>query len=158
MCFSRRHKVVTLNLYGRKLEQVNVVRFLGNIFDEKLSWRQHIESVQDKCKKVNNLLRCLAGQEWRAARGSLIRVYQALMRSSLDYGSAAYLAAAQTDLNKLDREEAQALRTCCGAIRSFPVNALQVETGELPLRLRRIKLMLAYWIKGMVTPIQQRVY
>lgn len=146
ICFAKTHREVTLNIYGQKLEQVRTVRFLGNVFDEKLTWGKHIDSVQTKCKKVNNLLRCLAGQEWGAARASLVRVYQALMRSSLDYGSIAYMAAAETHLAKLDRQQNQALRICCGAFRSSPVDALQVEVGELPLRLRRLKLMLAYWI------------
>lgn len=33
-----------------------MVRFLGMWLDEKLTWRQHIDKVKDKCKKVNNLL------------------------------------------------------------------------------------------------------
>jgi len=146
ICFSRRHKDITLKLYEQKLEQVSAVRFLGVIFDEKLTWKQHIEYVQNKCKKGNNLLRCLSGQNWGAARGALLRIYQALMRSSLDYGCLAYMGAAESHLIKLDREQSQGLRICCGAFRSSPVAALQVETGELPLRLRRVKLMYTYWV------------
>ena len=146
ICFSKKYKEVSLYLYGQKLEQVRTIRFLGNVFDDKLCWRQHVESVQTKCKKVNNLLRCLAGQEWGASKEALVRVYQALMRSSLDYGSIAYMAAAETHLVKLDRQQNQALRTCCGAFRTSPVSALQVEVGEIPLRLRRLKLMLTYWL------------
>lgn len=146
ICFSRRHKDITLKLYEQKLEQVSVVRFLGVIFDEKLTWKQHIEYVQIKCKKVNNLLRCLSGQNWGAARGALLRIYQTLMRSSLDYGCLSYMGAAESHLIRLDREQSQGLRICCGAVRSSPIAALQVETGELPMRLRRVKLMYAYWV------------
>lgn len=146
ICFSRRHKDITLKLYEQKLEQVSSVRFLGVLFDERLTWKQHIEYVQNKCKKVNNLLRCISGQDWGAERGALLRVYQALMRSSLDYGCLAYMGAAESHLIKLDRAQSQGLRICCGALRSSPVAALQVEAGELPIRLRRIKLMHAYWV------------
>uniref|UniRef100_A0A3B5R9A6 Reverse transcriptase domain-containing protein n=1 Tax=Xiphophorus maculatus TaxID=8083 RepID=A0A3B5R9A6_XIPMA len=146
ICFYRRHKEVKLNLYKHKLEQVKTVKFLGVIFDESLTWTHQIESVQNKCKKVNNLLRCLSGQEWGASRSALLGVYQALMRSIMDYGCIAYMAAADSHLRKLDSEQTQALRICCGAFRTSSLAALQVETGELPLRLRRLKLMYMYWV------------
>jgi len=66
ICFSRRHKDITLKLYEQKLEQVSAVRFLGVIFDEKLTWKPNIEYVQIKFIVANNLLRCRSGQDWGA--------------------------------------------------------------------------------------------
>ncbi len=86
ICFSKRPKTVLLKLYGQDLEQVKVVRFLGVFFDEKLTWCQHIDKVRNKCKKVNDVLRCLSGQDWGASRAMLINIYQALLRAALDYG------------------------------------------------------------------------
>lgn len=51
ICFSRKHKEVSLKLYDQILEQIKVVRFLGIWFDEKLTWKQHTDKVKDKCKK-----------------------------------------------------------------------------------------------------------
>lgn len=56
ICFSRRHKEVSLKLYDQTLEEVKVIRLLGVLFDEKLTWKQHTDKVKDKCKKINNLL------------------------------------------------------------------------------------------------------
>lgn len=113
---------------------------------KKLTWRQHIERTKDKCKNVNNLLRCLSGRDWGATRKSLLNIYQAMMRARIDYGSVAYMSAAESHLKKLDVEQAKALRICSGAFKTSPVAALQVEMGEEPLRIRRVKLMLAYWL------------
>lgn len=146
ICFSKRHKPVSLKLYDQILEQVSVVRFLGVWFDEKLTWGQHIGKVKTKCKKINNLLRCLSGQDWGASRTALRNIYWALMRAALDYGCLAYMSAAECHLRKLEVEQAMALRICCGAFRTSPTAAVQVEMGEMPLRLRRIKLMLSYWV------------
>ncbi len=52
------------------------------------------------------------------------------------------MSASESNLKKLDVEQAQALRICPRAFKS----SLQVETGEMPLRIRRVKIMLAYWI------------
>ena len=49
-------------------------------------------------------------------------------------------------LKKLDVLQAQALRICSGSFKTSPVSAMQVEMGEMPLKIRRIKLMLAYWV------------
>ncbi len=51
ICFAKCHKLVPLRLYGHGLEQVKAVRFLGVLFDEKLTWCQHIDKVKNKCKR-----------------------------------------------------------------------------------------------------------
>ena len=114
--------------------------------DEKLTWRHHLETVRDKCKKVNNLLRCLTGRDWGATRTSLLNIYQAIMRATLDYGCIGYLSAAESHHRKLDVQQAQGLRIRSGAFKFSPVAAMQVEMGEQPLRIGRMKLMLAYWV------------
>ena len=100
-----------------------------------------------KCEKVVNIMRSLAGCDWGAERGSMQLVYQAMIRSVLDYGCFVYGSAAKSVLGKLDVLQAKALRLCCGAFKTSPVPALLLEMGEMPLRLRRTKLGLQYWAK-----------
>ncbi len=78
--------------------------------------------------------------------GSKKHIYQALIRSSIDYGCAVYGAAAKSDLKKLDNIQSRALRICCGAIRSTSLDAIRVEMGEMPFDLRREKLAMMYWV------------
>ncbi len=87
----------------------------------------------------------MAGQEWGADRGALQTVYIAMIRSVLDYGSIAYGLAAKSQLEKLDRIQAQALRICCGTYPTTPIAAMQVEINEMPLDIRRQQLMAVYW-------------
>lgn len=152
ICFSKRLKTneLGLKLYGQTLEQVKVVRFLGMWMDSKLTWKHHIMKIIDKCKKGLNVLKCLAGSDWGADRSSLLYIYDALIRSVFDYGCMAYRSAAESNLKLLDAIQAQALRVCCGAVRSSPVASLQVETAEMPLHFRRLALSAVYWsnLKG----------
>ena len=83
----------------------------------------------------------MSGRDWGASRTELLNIYQALTRAALDYGSIAYMSAAETNLKKLDVEQAQALRICSVAFKTSPVAAIQVEIGELQLRMRRVKHM-----------------
>ncbi len=68
----------------------------------------------------------------------------ALIRSVLDYGCVVFGSAAQSQLKNLDVIRAQALKLCCGAFKTTPLSALQVEMGEFPLELRRKQLMVNY--------------
>jgi ribonuclease HI len=123
------------------------VKFLGVIFDDRLTWKAHINYVADRCKSRLNLMRCISGTNWGADKKSLFHIYQALIRSVIDYGCEAYHSASSSVLSKLDRIQSYALRICCGAMKCSPVSALQVECGEKPLELRRESFQLKYAIK-----------
>uniref|UniRef100_A0A3B3YS32 Reverse transcriptase domain-containing protein n=1 Tax=Poecilia mexicana TaxID=48701 RepID=A0A3B3YS32_9TELE len=70
-----------LCLYGKELERVDWFRFLGVVFDKKLTWGNHIEHIMEKSKKVLNIMRCLAGLTWGANFDSLKNIYVSLIRS-----------------------------------------------------------------------------
>ncbi|GFU00078.1 RNA-directed DNA polymerase from mobile element jockey [Trichonephila clavipes] len=72
-----------------------------------------------------------------ADRTSLLRLYRALIRSKLDYGSVVYSSACKSLLKILDPVHHQALRLCLRAFRTSPVESLYAEAYEPPLDLRR---------------------
>ncbi|XDV45291.1 hypothetical protein PO909_013411, partial [Leuciscus waleckii] len=135
---TKRKKIpeVKVKLYKQELEQVPVVKYLGVWMDSRMTFAIHAKNLIKKCKKGVNILRCLTGVEWGACRLSLKRIYNTLIRSSLDYGSIIYGFANETTLKKI----------CCGAVRTSPIAALQVEVGVAPLKLRRHKIRLNYWV------------
>lgn len=112
----------------------------------KLNFSIHIQKLVDKCKKALNIMRCLAGVDWGACRQSLKIIYCALIRSAIDYGSMVYCTASKTQLVKLEAIQSQAMRICCGAFRSSPISAVQVEMGLMPQVIRRLKLKMRYFI------------
>ncbi|GFV41848.1 putative RNA-directed DNA polymerase from transposon BS [Trichonephila clavipes] len=95
-----------------------------------------------------------------ADRPSLLRVYQAIVLSCIDYGCVAYGSACNSTLQKLDPVHHMALRICSGAFRTSPVQSLYVNCHQLPLDLRRRKLSLAFYFKILSVPSHplQNVY
>ncbi|GFX38960.1 probable RNA-directed DNA polymerase from transposon X-element [Trichonephila clavipes] len=95
-----------------------------------------------------------------ADRTSLLRVYQAIVLSRIDYGCVAYGSACNSTLKKLDPIHHMALRICSGAFRTSPVQSLYVNCHQLPLDLRRRKLSLAFYFKILSVPSHplQNVY
>lgn len=112
-------------------------KYLGVIFDSKLTGGPHCEYVSAKCEKHLNILRCLRGVWWGAHPQSLKLVYNAIIRSILDYSTFILEPCNKSAIEKFDRIQAKALRLITGAMKSSPINALQVECVEPPLSLRR---------------------
>ncbi|GFT26350.1 probable RNA-directed DNA polymerase from transposon X-element [Trichonephila clavipes] len=119
--------------------------------------RNHLVSIFfDIEKAYDRVVKHLLG----ADRTSLLRVYQAIVLSRIDYGCVAYGSACNSTLQKLDPVHHMALRICSGAFRTSPVQSLYVNCHQLPLDLRRRKLSLAFYFKILSVPSHplQNVY
>jgi ribonuclease HI len=137
--FSRMRLLPPFSVFydNSKLPVNNEVKFLGLILDNKLSGISHSYYIAAKCEKILNLLRCLAGVWWGAHPFSLKLIYNALIRSILDYGTYFLEPSNLVGLKKLDCIQSKALRIITGAMKTSPINALQVECVDSPLKLRR---------------------
>jgi hypothetical protein len=89
----------------------------------------------------------LAASKWGASKKCQLIIYRTLIRSIIDYGSAARDTAPVSAKRKLDTIQSIALRICCVAMRGTAAAALQNNCGEMPLSLRRHKLQRQHVIK-----------
>jgi hypothetical protein len=134
------------------LNVVKEAKFLGLIFDNKLSFIPHIKHLKTKCLKALNLLKAVSGTKWGGDQKTLLTLYRALIRSKLDYGSVIYGSARRSYLKQLDTIHHQGLRLALGAFRTSPVPSLYVEADEPSLSERQIKLSLQYITKLKANP------
>lgn len=136
-----------LSYKGRDIQYTDTFKFLGLRWDSKMSWKQHIAELKTSCLKTSNILKTISANSWGADQESIMRVYRALVRSKLDYGSIVYASAAPYILKELDRIANDALRLATGAFKSTPVSSLQVLCAEPSLQSRRQMLSLKYYYK-----------
>lgn len=134
-----------LSLYAQRIRVGQSVKFLGMIFDRRLTWIDHLKALRAKCMKRLNTLKALSGTKWGADRTTMLRFYKAYVRSCLDYGSQVYSSARPSALKMLDSIHHTALRIASGAFRSTPVPSLLSECSEPPLSMRRTYLMISYY-------------
>jgi len=127
------HPEPTLLLNGTSVPVVEETKFLGVVFDSKLSFIPHIKHLKDKYTKALNLLRVLAHTSWGADQEILIHLYRSLIWSKLDYGCTVYGSARGSYLQMLDPIQNHALRLCLGAYRTSPTSSLCVEANEPPI-------------------------
>ena len=136
-----------LTLDGTPIPVVEENKFLGVIFDRKLSFIPHIKQLKAKCQKALNLLRVVAHTDWGADRKVLLNLYRTIIRSKLDYGSIIYGSARKSYLEMLDSIHHQGLRLALGAFRTSPSESLLAEANEPSLYNRRLKLSMQYALK-----------
>ncbi|GBM31363.1 hypothetical protein AVEN_99588-1 [Araneus ventricosus] len=126
---------------------VSEAKFLGIIFDEKLTFKPHILNLKQKCVKTLNLLKILSNTSWGADFQSLLKIYKSLILSKLDYGCMVYGSASKSVLQILDPVHHLGLRLASGAFRTSPVHSLYVICGVPCLQFRRQTLSLKYYFR-----------
>ena len=65
--------VPELILNGEKIKVVKEARFLGVIFDQKLSFIPHLKTLKSKCLKALDIIKIVANQEWGADKSVLLK-------------------------------------------------------------------------------------
>ena len=136
-----------LTLYNNRLPVKNETKFLGVIFDKKLSFLPHIKNLKIRCKSALNALKIFSHPEWGGDTETLLHIYRSLVRSKIDYASQIYGSARPSYIKMLDPIQNEGLRLCLGAFRTSPIPSLQAEAYEPPLHIRRNKLSLHYAVK-----------
>ena len=131
-----------LKLDNDPIQFVKEAKFLGLIWDTKLTFEPHSKYLKTRCQKSLNILKVLSRIEWGADQTTLLKLYRSLVRSKLDYGCLVYGSASNTALDKVEPVHNQGLRLSLGAFRSSPVESFYVEAHKHPLEIRREKLAL----------------
>ena len=129
-------KAGKMTLGNQPLQEIDEQTYLGVTFDKRLTWKTQVEHAESKARKKLGMMRKLAGTEWGATEKILKQVYQGTVRPTLEYGSGAYMSAAKTHLNSLEKVQNQALRVITGSMRSTPIEKMQSITGIAPLQKR----------------------
>ena len=114
MHFSNQHSMHAepdLKLYGASIPVVTETKFLGVVFDRKLTFAAHIRYLKDRCIKALNLLRVVAHKDWGADSATLLKLYRTHVRSKLDFGCVVYGSARPSALESPDRVQNDRVQT-----------------------------------------------
>ena len=122
------HPDPELKLYNSPIKIVSETKFLGFLFDSKLTFLPHIKMLKNKSLKALNILKFVSSTDWGADSTVLLNLYRSLIRSKLDYGCIVYGSARPSYIKLLDTVHHQGLRLSLGAFRTSPVESLYVES------------------------------
>ena len=137
----------SLRIYNNTIPYVTSYKFLGVVFDRRLSMNQHIQYIKLKCNSRLNLFRCLTSTLGGADRATLLRLYRSIVLPIIEYGAVVYAGGTEKTLQSLETTQNSFLRIALGVMKTSPISALQVESNIPPLSIRRRELSLRYIIK-----------
>ena len=109
--------------------------YLGVTLDRALTYRKHLESLQNKVNAKNGLLCCLAGSSWGAYTSTLRTGTLALVYSAAEYASPVWCRSTHT--KKLDVAQNDTMRIITGCMRPTETTFLPVLAGITPPDIRR---------------------
>ena len=134
-------------LCGQVLPFCHTYPYLGIELDSKLTIKPHINKVKksfgNKNIKLTRLRKCMT-------KDVSLALYKVMISPSVEYCSFYSGSALKTELDKLQRMQNQALRTCLQArVREISIIALHKQCGAETLSLRRSKQLLCImWKKA----------
>ena len=70
----------SLHVNNQPIKVSNQVKFLGVIFDSKLSFLPHIKYLKNSCQNGLNVLKVISHTDWGADKETLLRLYRSLVR------------------------------------------------------------------------------
>ena len=131
------HTALYLKVQDQNIEKDENPCYLGIRLDPRLTFKTHIEDVSAKVTKRLNLLKRLGSTNWGSNKSTLRQLYTGYVRAVLDYSAPLQVTASNYNQKKLDRKQNEALRFVCGALRSTPTSACEIDANVEPLSIRR---------------------
>jgi len=147
--FTRQRKITKpiIKFENTELDYSDYVKILVLTFDKNLNWCQHISQLKTRTQKSMNILKTLSHTNWGSDSDILLRIYKAIIRFKIDYGSIVYGSAKYRTLQMLNTIQNCAIRLSIGAFKSSPIASILCIAGEPPLPLRRKQLETKYIMK-----------
>jgi hypothetical protein len=78
-------KELHLEIYGKKINKENNVKYLGIHLDQNVSSNHHIKEMKAKCERKIKLIKVLRSKKWDAKTSTKFQVYSSMVRSITDY-------------------------------------------------------------------------
>ena len=110
MIFSgrRRLQIEPVSINNVRLQRVTQCKFLGVIFDEKLTWKPHIQTTIRKLSRSNGILRKV---NKNLTQNIMKQLYNSFVLPYLQYGITAWGASHKTSITRLYLTQKKAIKT-----------------------------------------------
>ncbi|KAG8199989.1 hypothetical protein JTE90_006231 [Oedothorax gibbosus] len=132
---------------GQPLPWMQEVKFLGITFSRSNTFKPHFNSLSKKSLKKISLLKILGQSKWGAQTVDLLRIGNATVRSSLEYGSQVTEFAAKTTKKVSQTAQNSIIRLALGLPKWTPNPIVLSISGECSMSNRNSKRNASYFIK-----------
>ena len=125
---------------GKKIPFKAEPRFLGVTLDRQLTFGRHTKNICESSSKKMRMLAALSNTTWGWNKRDLVKVYNATIKSRLDYAGAAWQPwLSETNMGVIERTQNKALRLITGQVQNTDVGVLRVEAGITSFKTNAIR-------------------
>lgn len=118
LLFSRcpRHKQATIKLqmYGKEIPKCKQIKFLGVLFDERLTWKAYLDSIIRHATSKAVQIQALSAKNRFNSPIQAISFFNSVVKPLFDYGSVIFFAITNSQWDRLDKFHGRFLRSICG--------------------------------------------
>lgn len=127
----------TFKLFNVTVDLKAVVKYLGILFDHRLTWIPHVEEKLNKCIGIFWLCRNAFGRKWGLSPKAIWWIYTAVVRPTLCHGCVVWWpkTEAQTTMKRLNKLQRLACLCITGVKNSTATMALEALLSIPPLDL-----------------------
>ena len=142
----RRSEMLPLYLGTAKLRAVKSCRYLGMILDERLTWKPHLQFVQQRARERLAVIRRFSAKTWGFSPEAMWQLTTKALEPALYYGAEALsrIQDSPQHLLILNRVVRQAGLLISGCLRTTSYEAVFALAGLLPAQME-IKRRILYW-------------
>ena len=110
------------------------IKWLGLLFDTKLTFGQHVQHLASQGAAVAGCLRMLANTTGGLSHQNMKTLYNACVLPTLSYALPVWWNGKKNQIKKIENIQNRCLRTILPVFTTTPIHAMQVESGILPLQ------------------------
>ena len=134
----KENKEIGVYINNTKLIQVNYIKYLGIILDNKLTFKEHIIHIEEKCTKLIFSLAKSAKLTWGLKHKALKTIYTGAILPLMTYGAPVWKDALNKASFKARLTRIQRLMNVkiAKAYRTVSNDALCVITGLMPIHIK----------------------
>ena len=136
MCFNGPQPNHQLKINDIQIEWVKDHKYLGILFDNRLSFNNHVQYLLTKCHKRINVMKSLTTINKGAYAKVLITYYVTAVRSLIDYAAPVLTNISQKNMQELQKIQNAAMRIALGAPKWTSIFNMHKETNLLPIKDR----------------------
>ena len=146
---------------GTVLEPKNVVKWLGVWLDRKLNFKKHVETRISSANRSFFAIQNLMKSEWGLKPTACRQLYLSCIIPISDYGSEIWYNGQKKYEKLFQNLQNRMIRKILGTFKTTPIQAMEIESHVLPVKLRLLMKNQKYAIRLLKiaenNPICQRI-
>ena len=120
------NKEIELKIFGEKIKMERNPEYLGIILDSKLTFKNHVAEVKERCIRKLSILKALNYKKYKLPETTKIKIYTSLIRSVVEYGAPLWKNLSDENKKELEAIQYHALRI----IANLPIGCTNSELYE----------------------------